>query len=66
LYHSSIFCLLERIAAVEEIVAAFVRAEGVDQVAGGGPERLAAAGGGLAQERLELGEELLNGFRSGE
>jgi hypothetical protein len=54
------FALLEPTATVADVVAAFLRAESLQQAADSGPQRLAAAGGSFAQQCLELGEELLD------
>jgi hypothetical protein len=48
------------IAAVAEVVGAFGWRVGCEEAADAGPELVPGPGGGLAQERLELGEQLLD------
>jgi hypothetical protein len=48
------------IAAVGEVVGAFGGRHGGEEAADGGPELVFGARGCLAQERLELGEQLLD------
>ena len=43
-----------------EVVGAFGGGEGVENLAEGAPERLDGAGGGGAEQRLELGESQLD------
>ena len=43
-----------------EIVGAFVGLEALEQRADGGPQGVDGAGGRLAEQRLELGEQLLD------
>jgi hypothetical protein len=45
---------------VVEVVGAFVLGHGLEQAADGGPELDFGACGGLAQQRLELGEQRLD------
>jgi hypothetical protein len=47
---------------VPEVVSTLLRWEAVEQVADGGPEHLLGACARFAQQRLELGEELLDRF----
>jgi hypothetical protein len=48
------------ISRVGEVVAAFAGRDPVEELAGGGRQCLFGASGGLAQQRLEFGEELLD------
>ena len=48
------------VAGGGEVVGAFGRGEGVDEAADGGPEAIDGPLGGLAQERLEFGEGILD------
>src|SRR3954463_12331833 len=48
------------VAGGGEVVGAFGRGEGVDEAADGGPEPVDGPLGGLAQERLEFGERILD------
>jgi hypothetical protein len=52
------------IAAVIEVVREFGGRAGIEEASDGRPDLFPGLGGGLAEPRLELGEELL-GFRPG-
>ena len=49
-----------------EAAGAFGGGEGVERLADGVPEGIDGAGGSGSQQCLELDEDLLEGFRSGE
>jgi hypothetical protein len=58
--HLERFPIRWNIAGVGEVVGAFGGGEGVENLAEGAPERLDGAGGGGAEQRLELGESQLD------
>ena len=47
------------------MVSTFLWAEDIDELTEGGPERLAATGGGLAEQRLQLRAQFLDGGEGG-
>ena len=61
----SIFTLHRFISGVLEIVCAFTGREARDRVLDGLPEAGEGAGGGLAEQGLQLGEGLLDGIEVG-
>jgi hypothetical protein len=64
-YSYSRFDLDGLIPAISEIVATLLGGELIKQFTDGGPEHLLRACARFAQERLELGEQLLNRIEIG-